>query len=171
MTLRPRCDGCQARSQVCLYCIASFFSPAEAQRRPYYADYSPVRKYIHTLCTSHYLDLFITFIIGVNVITMSMEHYNQPKVRAPHRRAGCETQRWGVAEHLRTIRSSLGFPLASEVCSQPCFPGSVPRCLKPSAWQSIWLQASSAVQESLVPAKSLISLLFPKKAENKVNGE
>ncbi|XP_009865409.1 PREDICTED: voltage-dependent T-type calcium channel subunit alpha-1H-like, partial [Apaloderma vittatum] len=56
----------------------SFPSP-EAQRRPYYADYSPARKYIHTLCTSHYLDLFITFIIGVNVITMSMEHYNQPK--------------------------------------------------------------------------------------------
>ncbi|XP_025951012.2 voltage-dependent T-type calcium channel subunit alpha-1H isoform X1 [Dromaius novaehollandiae] len=52
---------------------------SEAQRRPYYADYSPARKYIHTLCTSHYLDLFITFIIGVNVITMSMEHYNQPK--------------------------------------------------------------------------------------------
>ncbi|NXG80548.1 CAC1H protein, partial [Baryphthengus martii] len=51
----------------------------KAQRRPYYADYSPARRYIHTLCTSHYLDLFITFIIGVNVITMSMEHYNQPK--------------------------------------------------------------------------------------------
>ncbi|KAL2298849.1 hypothetical protein Nmel_014456, partial [Mimus melanotis] len=52
---------------------------SEAQRRPYYADYSPARRYIHSLCTSHYLDLFITFIIGVNVITMSMEHYNQPK--------------------------------------------------------------------------------------------
>ncbi|KAJ7306000.1 hypothetical protein JRQ81_010366 [Phrynocephalus forsythii] len=51
----------------------------KAQRRPYYADYSPARRYIHTLCTSHYLDLFITFIIGVNVITMSMEHFNQPK--------------------------------------------------------------------------------------------
>ncbi|XP_073492514.1 voltage-dependent T-type calcium channel subunit alpha-1H isoform X2 [Aquarana catesbeiana] len=51
----------------------------KAQRRPYYADYSPTRRYIHTLCTSHYLDLFITFIIGINVITMSMEHYNQPK--------------------------------------------------------------------------------------------
>ncbi|XP_030067538.1 voltage-dependent T-type calcium channel subunit alpha-1H isoform X2 [Microcaecilia unicolor] len=51
----------------------------KAQRRPYHADYSPARKYIHTLCTSHYLDLFITFIIGVNVITMSMEHYSQPK--------------------------------------------------------------------------------------------
>ncbi|XP_010836639.1 PREDICTED: voltage-dependent T-type calcium channel subunit alpha-1H-like, partial [Bison bison bison] len=52
---------------------------SQAQRRPYYADYSPTRRSIHTLCTSHYLDLFITFIIGVNVITMSMEHYNQPK--------------------------------------------------------------------------------------------
>ncbi|XP_047636981.1 voltage-dependent T-type calcium channel subunit alpha-1H isoform X6 [Phacochoerus africanus] len=51
----------------------------KAQRRPYYADYSLTRRSIHSLCTSHYLDLFITFIIGVNVITMSMEHYNQPK--------------------------------------------------------------------------------------------
>ncbi|XP_043945503.1 voltage-dependent T-type calcium channel subunit alpha-1H isoform X2 [Protopterus annectens] len=51
----------------------------KAQRRPYYADYSPARLYIHTLCTSHYLDLFITFIIGINVVTMSMEHYNQPR--------------------------------------------------------------------------------------------
>ncbi|XP_034781997.2 voltage-dependent T-type calcium channel subunit alpha-1H-like isoform X1 [Acipenser ruthenus] len=52
---------------------------SEAQRRPYYANYSPARLYIHTLCTSHYLDLFITLIIGINVVTMSMEHYNQPK--------------------------------------------------------------------------------------------
>ncbi|ERE68697.1 voltage-dependent T-type calcium channel subunit alpha-1H-like protein [Cricetulus griseus] len=51
----------------------------EAQRRPYYADYSHTRRSIHSLCTSHYLDLFITFIICLNVITMSMEHYNQPK--------------------------------------------------------------------------------------------
>ncbi|XP_062956905.1 voltage-dependent T-type calcium channel subunit alpha-1H isoform X2 [Cynocephalus volans] len=57
----------------------STFPNPEAQRRPYYADYSPTRRSIHSLCTSHYLDLFITFIIGVNVITMSMEHYNQPK--------------------------------------------------------------------------------------------
>lgn len=54
--------------------------PTEAQRRPYYADYSHTRRSIHSLCTSHYLDLFITFIICLNVITMSMEHYNQPKV-------------------------------------------------------------------------------------------
>ncbi|XP_030634877.1 voltage-dependent T-type calcium channel subunit alpha-1H [Chanos chanos] len=51
----------------------------KALQRPYYADYSPARLYIHTVCTSHYLDLFITVIITINVITMSMEHYNQPK--------------------------------------------------------------------------------------------
>uniref|UniRef100_A0A3B4Y353 Voltage-dependent T-type calcium channel subunit alpha-1I-like n=1 Tax=Seriola lalandi dorsalis TaxID=1841481 RepID=A0A3B4Y353_SERLL len=51
----------------------------KAKQRPYYADYSPVRLSIHTLCTSHYLDLFITFIICINVFTMSIEHYNQPQ--------------------------------------------------------------------------------------------
>uniref|UniRef100_A0A3P8Y3V2 Ion transport domain-containing protein n=1 Tax=Esox lucius TaxID=8010 RepID=A0A3P8Y3V2_ESOLU len=51
----------------------------KAQRRPYYADYSPIRLSIHTLCTSNYLDLFITIIIGINVVTMSMEHYDQPQ--------------------------------------------------------------------------------------------
>ncbi|KAG3258868.1 calcium voltage-gated channel subunit alpha1 H, transcript variant X1 [Ictidomys tridecemlineatus] len=57
----------------------STFPSPEAQRRPYYADYSQARRSIHSLCTSHYLDLFITFVIGLNVITMSMEHYDQPK--------------------------------------------------------------------------------------------
>ncbi|KAM9780147.1 voltage-dependent T-type calcium channel subunit alpha-1H [Neosynchiropus ocellatus] len=52
---------------------------AEAKQRPYYADYSPLRLTIHTLCTSHYLDLFITFIICINVFTMSIEHYKQPQ--------------------------------------------------------------------------------------------
>lgn len=80
MTLRPRGGGHQPCSTH--GSLVPFVSPAEAQRRPYYADYSPARRYIHSLCTSHYLDLFITFIIGVNVITMSMEHYNQPKVGA-----------------------------------------------------------------------------------------
>ncbi|XP_067231804.1 voltage-dependent T-type calcium channel subunit alpha-1H-like [Chanodichthys erythropterus] len=50
----------------------------KAQQRPYYADYSPARLYIHTLCTNHYLDLFITGIICINVVTMSIEHFNQP---------------------------------------------------------------------------------------------
>ncbi|XP_022598085.1 voltage-dependent T-type calcium channel subunit alpha-1G-like [Seriola dumerili] len=49
------------------------------QSKPYFSDYSPTRRLIHTMCTSHYLDLFITIVIGLNVITMSMEHYRQPK--------------------------------------------------------------------------------------------
>ncbi|KAM4716306.1 voltage-dependent T-type calcium channel subunit alpha-1G isoform 3-T3 [Anableps anableps] len=51
----------------------------KAQSKPYYSDYSPTRLLIHKMCTSHYLDLFITIVIGLNVITMSMEHYEQPK--------------------------------------------------------------------------------------------
>ncbi|XP_056153363.1 voltage-dependent T-type calcium channel subunit alpha-1G [Lampris incognitus] len=50
-----------------------------AQSKPYYSDYSPTRLLIHKMCTSHYLDLFITIVIGLNVITMAMEHYQQPK--------------------------------------------------------------------------------------------
>ncbi|XP_068434908.1 voltage-dependent T-type calcium channel subunit alpha-1I isoform X1 [Clinocottus analis] len=50
----------------------------KAQKLPYFASYSSVRLMIHTLCTNHYLDLIITFIICINVITMSLEHYNQP---------------------------------------------------------------------------------------------
>lgn len=77
----------------------------EAKQRPYYADYSPLRLSIHTLCTSHYLDLFITIIICINVFTMSIEHYNQPQVSAPS-----WTQR-----HLR--------PGAADTCPRfPCLP-------------------------------------------------
>ncbi|XP_029356956.1 voltage-dependent T-type calcium channel subunit alpha-1I-like [Echeneis naucrates] len=50
-----------------------------AQEKPYYADYSPLRRSIHSVCTSHYMDLFITIIIFTNLLTMSMEHYNQPQ--------------------------------------------------------------------------------------------
>ncbi|XP_037620430.1 voltage-dependent T-type calcium channel subunit alpha-1I-like isoform X2 [Sebastes umbrosus] len=51
----------------------------KAQKLPYYASYGKARLAIHTLCTSHYLDLVITFIICINVITMSLEHYSQPQ--------------------------------------------------------------------------------------------
>lgn len=57
-----------------------FFSLTEAQKLPYYSSYGNMRLMIHTLCTNHYLDLIITFIICINVITMSLEHYNQPHV-------------------------------------------------------------------------------------------
>ncbi|RVE75920.1 hypothetical protein OJAV_G00003750 [Oryzias javanicus] len=51
----------------------------KAQKLPYYASYGRIRLTIHALCTSHYLDLVITFIICINVITMSLEHYSQPQ--------------------------------------------------------------------------------------------
>ncbi|XP_016097652.1 voltage-dependent T-type calcium channel subunit alpha-1I-like [Sinocyclocheilus grahami] len=51
----------------------------KAQRLPYYSSYGRVRRMIHSFCTSHYLDLFITLIICINVVTMSLEHYNQPR--------------------------------------------------------------------------------------------
>uniref|UniRef100_A0A8C2PT30 Voltage-dependent T-type calcium channel subunit alpha n=1 Tax=Cyprinus carpio TaxID=7962 RepID=A0A8C2PT30_CYPCA len=51
----------------------------KAQRLPYYSSYGRVRLMIHSFCTSHYLDLFITLINGINVVTMSLEHYNQPQ--------------------------------------------------------------------------------------------
>ncbi|XP_017264425.2 voltage-dependent T-type calcium channel subunit alpha-1I [Kryptolebias marmoratus] len=51
----------------------------KAQKLPYYASYGRTRLAIHALCTSHYLDLVITFIICINVITMSLEHYSQPQ--------------------------------------------------------------------------------------------
>lgn len=59
--------------------FASFSDPG-AQEKPYYSDYSPLRRSIHTVCTSYYMDLFITIIIFTNLLTMSMEYYNQPKV-------------------------------------------------------------------------------------------
>uniref|UniRef100_A0A3B5PWE4 Voltage-dependent T-type calcium channel subunit alpha-1I-like n=1 Tax=Xiphophorus maculatus TaxID=8083 RepID=A0A3B5PWE4_XIPMA len=51
----------------------------KAQKLPYYSSYGRTRLAIHALCTSHYLDLVITFIICINVITMSLEHYSQPQ--------------------------------------------------------------------------------------------
>lgn len=67
-----------------------FFPLPEAQKLPYYSSYGKVRLMIHTLCTNHYLDLTITFIICINVITMSLEHYSQPHVREPARPAKTE---------------------------------------------------------------------------------
>ncbi|NWT69156.1 CAC1G protein, partial [Prunella himalayana] len=60
--------------------LLTLLPTAEAQCKPYYSDYSRFRLLIHQMCTSHYLDLFITGVIGLNVITMAMEHYQQPKV-------------------------------------------------------------------------------------------
>uniref|UniRef100_A0A8C8HLN4 Voltage-dependent T-type calcium channel subunit alpha n=1 Tax=Oncorhynchus tshawytscha TaxID=74940 RepID=A0A8C8HLN4_ONCTS len=59
--------------------IVTDLTASEAQSKPYYSDYSPTRLLIHKMCTSQYLDLFITIVIALNVITMAMEHYQQPK--------------------------------------------------------------------------------------------
>lgn len=64
-----------------MFALLSFLPPPEAQCKPYYSDYSRFRLLVHHLCTSHYLDLFITGVIGLNVVTMAMEHYQQPQVR------------------------------------------------------------------------------------------
>ncbi|GAA6110236.1 voltage-dependent T-type calcium channel subunit alpha-1G isoform X1 [Tachysurus ichikawai] len=72
-TCKQKTNPTQRRHALVLNCL-------EAQCKPYYSDYSPTRRLIHKMCTSHYLDLFITIVIGLNVITMSMEHYQQPKV-------------------------------------------------------------------------------------------
>lgn len=61
-------------------CSALLLAPPEAQCKPYYSDYSRFRLLVHNFCTSHYLDLFITGVIGLNVVTMAMEHYQQPQV-------------------------------------------------------------------------------------------
>uniref|UniRef100_A0A8C4IQV5 Ion transport domain-containing protein n=1 Tax=Dicentrarchus labrax TaxID=13489 RepID=A0A8C4IQV5_DICLA len=63
---------------LCNLRFSSADSDSKAQKLPYYSSYGQIRLMIHTLCTNHYLDLIITFIICINVITMSLEHYNQP---------------------------------------------------------------------------------------------
>lgn len=73
-------EGCRAQEPDA--CSALPPAPSEAQCKPYYSDYSRFRLLVHHLCTSHYLDLFITGVIGLNVVTMAMEHYQQPQVGA-----------------------------------------------------------------------------------------
>ncbi|XP_031571362.1 voltage-dependent T-type calcium channel subunit alpha-1H-like [Actinia tenebrosa] len=41
--------------------------------------FSQPRRFIHHICTHGYFDLAIAAIIGLNVICMALEHYNQPK--------------------------------------------------------------------------------------------
>ncbi|KAM8910908.1 voltage-dependent T-type calcium channel subunit alpha-1H-like isoform 3-T3 [Spinachia spinachia] len=56
-------------------------APGEAevpQQTPYQASYSRMRLSIHTLCTSHQLDLFMAVLIFISVLIMAVEHYQQP---------------------------------------------------------------------------------------------
>lgn len=116
-----------------LTCLSALLLPAaEAQCKPYYSDYSRFRLLIHQMCTSHYLDLFITGVIGLNVITMAMEHYQQPKVLG---------QRWGESREgdgqpwwdLLTGRAKASFAVRLWVpihhaCPIPLSHGGYPSC-------------------------------------------
>ncbi|XP_068561748.1 voltage-dependent T-type calcium channel subunit alpha-1I-like [Cebidichthys violaceus] len=50
----------------------------EPEQMPYYTFYSHTRRSIHTLCTSHFLDVFMTVVISISVLVMAIEHYDQP---------------------------------------------------------------------------------------------
>uniref|UniRef100_A0A4W6BUJ1 Calcium voltage-gated channel subunit alpha1 H n=1 Tax=Lates calcarifer TaxID=8187 RepID=A0A4W6BUJ1_LATCA len=63
--------------------VETFHQCQQEQKRgdegqPYYTNYSPIRRAIHTLCTSNFLDLFMSVIIFISVLMMAFEHYNQP---------------------------------------------------------------------------------------------
>jgi len=47
---------------------------------PYWSSYSKPRLWLHTVVSSKYFDLGIAAVIGVNVVTMAIEHYNMPTV-------------------------------------------------------------------------------------------
>ncbi|XP_042350709.1 voltage-dependent T-type calcium channel subunit alpha-1H-like [Plectropomus leopardus] len=51
---------------------------SESEQMPYYTHYSRIRRCIHTLCSSNYLDLFMAAIIFISVLMMAFEHHNQP---------------------------------------------------------------------------------------------
>ncbi|XP_063733054.1 voltage-dependent T-type calcium channel subunit alpha-1I-like [Eleginops maclovinus] len=48
------------------------------QQPPYYTKFSPMRRSIHTLCTSDFLDVFMVFVILISVFIMAFQHYKQP---------------------------------------------------------------------------------------------
>ena len=47
---------------------------------PYFIGYGKFRMWIHRIVTGKYFDLVIALVIGLNVITMSLEHYMMPMV-------------------------------------------------------------------------------------------
>ena len=51
---------------------------------PYYAHFSPWRRRLHDVCNSKYFDLIIAAVIGLNVVTMSLEFYLMPPVIELH---------------------------------------------------------------------------------------
>ncbi|KAI1303649.1 Voltage-dependent T-type calcium channel subunit alpha-1I [Halotydeus destructor] len=53
-------------------------APNEMREPPYFIGYGKIRLFIHGLVTSNYFDVVIAAVIGLNVITMSLEYYDMP---------------------------------------------------------------------------------------------
>ena len=53
---------------------------AEMRLEPYYAHYSPVRRFIFNVISSKFFDLAIAGVIALNVVTMALEYYMMPEV-------------------------------------------------------------------------------------------
>ncbi|XP_034549483.1 voltage-dependent T-type calcium channel subunit alpha-1H-like isoform X2 [Notolabrus celidotus] len=51
----------------------------ESEQIPYFANYSRLRRWIHTLCTNFFLDMVVMATIFFSVVVMAVEHYNQPE--------------------------------------------------------------------------------------------
>ncbi|RWS11836.1 voltage-dependent T-type calcium channel subunit alpha-1G-like protein, partial [Dinothrombium tinctorium] len=51
---------------------------SEMREPPYYYGYSAFRLFVHRVVTGKYFDAVISFVIGLNVITMSLEYYEMP---------------------------------------------------------------------------------------------
>lgn len=49
---------------------------------PYFINYGRIRMFVNRVVTGKYFDAIIAAIIGFNVITMSLEHYEMPMVRS-----------------------------------------------------------------------------------------
>lgn len=62
------------------YRSANSPSRLEMRKPPYYTYYSKTRLFIHKLVTGKYFDVAISGVIGLNVITMSLEYYQMPQV-------------------------------------------------------------------------------------------
>ncbi|XP_068423425.1 voltage-dependent T-type calcium channel subunit alpha-1I-like [Clinocottus analis] len=61
-----------------LQCYGRDAGSPEPELTSYYTSYSPMRRRIHTLCTSRFLNFFVAVIIFINVLIMTVEHYGQP---------------------------------------------------------------------------------------------
>lgn len=138
--LEPGSEGALASAGKCLDMLSALLPAAEAQCKPYYSDYSRFRLLIHQMCTSHYLDLFITGVIGLNVITMAMEHYQQPKVLA-QRKASSGRLCWSALKGRVNARFGVGLQGCPSLC--PTCPFALlsdpVECPRAGSWAKPWL--------------------------------